>query len=143
LWFLPLAFLHNVSVKVFLSIILLSTLSFAAKKPVPAVDNDYIFALRAANHLMQAWQTGDLEAGVVMLTDAAKQDISEAQLDEFFAADKQGTRGFELSHGKKLEAGKYDFPLTLFDGRGKTPRIAHLIVIKESKNEWVIDRLPQ
>jgi hypothetical protein len=143
LWFLALTFLHNVKVKVFLSIILLSTFSFAARKPVPAVDNDYIFALSAANHLLDAWQTGDLEAGVVMLTDAAKQNISESQLDEFFAGDKQGTRGFELLHGRKLEAGKYDFPLALFEGKGKPPRISHLVVIKESKNEWVIDRLPQ
>ncbi|HEX4484869.1 MAG TPA: hypothetical protein VH088_01290 [Terriglobales bacterium] len=129
--------------KVFLSIILLSTLAFAAKKPVPVVDKDYILALSAADHLMQAWQTGDLEAGVVMLTDAAKQGTSEDQLDEFFAADKLGTRGFELTHGKKLEAGKYDFPVALFEGKGKPPRLSHLIVIKESKNEWVVDSLPQ
>jgi hypothetical protein len=129
-------------VKVFLSVILLSTLSLAAKKPVPAADPDYIFALGAADHLLQSWESGDLEAGVVMLTDAAKQNISESQLDDFFATEKQGPRGFELSHGKRLDAGKYDFPVALFEGKNKPPRLSHLIVIKESKNEWVVDRLP-
>ena len=111
-------------------------------KAVPAADPDYLFALGAADHFLQAWETRDYEAGVVMLTDAAKQNISETQLDEFFAADKQGTRGFELPHGKKLEAGKYEFPVLLLEGKGKPPRFARIVVIKESKNEWVVDRLP-
>ena len=122
---------------------LLSILSFAAKKPIPAADPDYILALSAADHFLQAWQTGDYESGLVMLTDAAKQNLSETQMDEFFAAEKQGTRGFELSHGKKLEAGKYEFPVALLEGKGKVPHLSHIVVIKESKNEWVIDRLPQ
>jgi hypothetical protein len=140
---MPFAFLHNGSVKVLFCIFLLSILSFAARKPAPAADPDYIFALSAADHFLQAWETGDYEAGVVMLTDAAKQNISEKEMDEFFAAEKQGMRGFELSHGKKLDAGKYDFPVVLLEGKGKTPRNSHIVVIKESKNEWVIDRLPQ
>jgi hypothetical protein len=140
---MPFAFLHNGSVKVFVCIFLLSTLSFAAKKPIPVPDADYIFALSAADHFLYSWEAGDYEGGVVMLTDAAKQNISETQMDEFFAAEKQGTRGFELSHGKKLEAGKYEFPVVLLEGKGKIPHSSHIVVIKESKNEWVIDRLPQ
>jgi hypothetical protein len=135
------AFRHNGSVKVFLSIILvfLSTLSLAAKKPVPATDPDYIFALAAAKHFLQAWETRDYETGVVMLTDAAKQNISETQLDEFFAAEGQGMRAFEVAHGKKLQSGEYDFPVALLGGKR---RYSRLVVIKEGKNEWVIDRLP-
>ena len=66
---------------------LLSILSFAAKKPIPAADPDYILALSAADHFLQAWQTGDYESGLVMLTDAAKQNLSETQMDEFFASE--------------------------------------------------------
>lgn len=134
------------SVKFYLSIALIfsSALSFAAKKAVPAADPDYLFALGAADHFLQAWETRDYEAGVVMLTDAAKQNISENQLDGFFAAEKQATRAFEVAHGKRLQAGKYEFPVALLEGRGRNPapRYSRIVVIREGKNDWVIDRLP-
>ena len=124
-------------------VIFVSALSFAAKKAVPAADRDYLFALDAADHFLEAWETRDYEAGVVMLTDAAKQNISEMQLGEFFAAENQGTRAFEVAHGKRLQAGKYEFPVALFEDKGNAaPRYSRIVVIREGKNEWVIDRLP-
>jgi hypothetical protein len=134
-------------VKFYLSIIIifLNGFSFAAKnKTVAAVDPDYIFALSAADHFLQAWETRDYEAGVVMLTDTAKQDISESQLDAFFAAEQQGQRAFEVVHGKKLSAGRYEFPVALFEGKGNraVPRYSRMVVIKEGRHDWVIDRLP-
>lgn len=79
-----------------------------------------------------------------MLTDAAKQDISQSQLDDFFEAEKPEPRAFEVGHGKRLLAGKYEFPVVLHEGRGRIapPRAARIVVIREGKNEWVIDRLP-
>lgn len=101
--------------------------------------------MSAADHFLQAWESRDYEAGVVMLTDVAKQSVSEAQLDELFGTEKSGTRGFEVLHGKKLHPGRYDFPVALFEGaKGKNaaPRLSRLIVVREGKNEWVIDQLP-
>ena len=36
--------------------------------PMPA-DPDYVFALGTANRFLHAWQTGDLETGMVLLSD--------------------------------------------------------------------------
>lgn len=80
-----------------------------------------------------------------MLTDAAKQSISESQLDELFGAEKSGSRGFELVHGKKLHPGRYEFPVVLFEGgkgRNAASRYSRLVVVREGKDEWVIDQLP-
>ena len=108
-------------------------------------DPDYLLALSMADHFLQAWESRDYEAGVVMLTDVAKQSISESQLDELFGAEKSGSRGFELGHGKKLHPGRYEFPVMLFEGgkgQNAASRYSRLVVVKEGKNEWVIDQLP-
>lgn len=132
-----------------LIVIFLSSIafSFAAKTKVaaPAPDPDYILALSSADHFLQAWETRDYEAGVVMLTDAAKQSISESRLDELFGSEDSGPRGYELVHGKKLHPGRYEFPVALFEGgkgRNTAPRYSRLVVIKEGRSEWVIDQLP-
>jgi hypothetical protein len=119
--------------------------SFTGKTKVVPPDPDYVLALSAADRFLQAWESRDYEAGVVMLTDVAKQSISESQLDELFGAEKSGWRGFEVVHGRKLHAGRYEFPVVLFEGgkgQNAAPRYARLVVIREGKNEWVIDQLP-
>jgi hypothetical protein len=126
-------------------LIFLSLPSLAAKgKTSVAPDPDYIYALASVNHFLQAWETRDYESGVVMLTDEAKQHISESQLDQFFGGERQSPRAFEVSHGKRLASGKYEFPVALLEGKGKnsTPRSSRIVVIREGKNEWIIDRLP-
>lgn len=130
---------------VFVIVIFLSSVAFSAKtKTAGAPDPDYIFALSAADHFLQAWEARDYEAGVVMLTDAAKQGTSESQVGEFFSAEQQGPRAYEVVRGKKLVAGRYEFPVVLFDGKASnsSPRYSRLVVIKEGRHDWVIDRLP-
>ena len=128
-------------------VILLSSFafSFTGKTKLAPPDPDYVLALSAADHFLQAWESRDYEAGVVMLTDVAKQSISESQLDELFGAEKSESRGFEVMHGKKLHPGRYQFPVVLFTGskaRNAAPRYSRLVVVREGKNEWVIDQLP-
>jgi hypothetical protein len=119
--------------------------SFAGKAKIASPDPDYVLALSVADHFLQAWESRDYEAGVVMLTDVAKQGISESQLDELFGAEKSGSRGFEVAHGKKLHQGRYEFPVVLFEGakaKNAASRFSRLVVVREGKNEWVIDQLP-
>jgi hypothetical protein len=121
--------------------------SLAAKtKPAPQVDPDYIAALAAANRFLHAWQTQDQETGLLMLTDAAKRATTETRLVAFFAPGSGVEQGYEISHGRKLKAGRYIFPVVLLvrgsDHKPKRPRLSQIIVIRTSKDDWAVDKLP-
>jgi hypothetical protein len=112
----------------------------------PALDNDYIFALGAANRFLQAWQTHDQETAVLLLTNAAKQHCSEDRLDSFFSSGSQAA--YEIGRGRKLQAGRYVFPVTIFVGAPATPphsarpHYTDLIVTRTGKDDWAVDKLP-
>ena len=106
---------------------------------------DYISALATANRFLQAWQSHDEETGILLLTDRAKQRTSEAGIAAFFSATARPA--YEISRGLKIRAGRYAFPVALYDpapnrqSRKRTRRI-HLIVARTGKNDWAVDKLP-
>jgi hypothetical protein len=110
------------------------------------LDNDYVSALAAANRFLQAWQTHDQETAILLLTNAAKQHCSEKRLDSFFASDARAA--YEIGHGRKLQAGRYIFPVAIFAAPGSTsqararPRHTELIVTKTGTSDWGVDKLP-
>jgi len=117
----------------------------ARKKSPPAKpDRDYVSALAAADRFLHAWQDEDQEAGLMMLSDAAKQRWSEEQVEQFFS--KGENVAYEISRGKKLKTGRYAFSVALF---GPAPRKGHgrehlaEIVVVRNGEEWEIDKLPQ
>ena len=108
-------------------------------------DPAYVSALSAANRFLQAWQNQDHETGLLMLTDAAKQHSSEDRLEVFFSSGSDSA--YEIARGKKLKAGRYAFPVTLFafhSGTTKTerPQKSEIVVVRTGKDEWAIDKLP-
>ena len=106
-----------------------------------ASDPAYSQALAAANRFLHAWQTQDHEAGIMMLSDAARQQVSPETLQDFFtpAADA----AFEIQHGQRLSARAYSFPVVLFGlpgtGRAHSSRI---VVSKVGKDDWAVEKLP-
>ena len=132
-----------------LSALLLLSLPLHAK-PRPkaaAQDPNYISALAAADHFLHAWQTQDRETGLIMLTDAAKHQISEDHLQAFFSPGIATRQAYEIGHGKQLRPGRYAFPVTLLlaaPGKERNPnrRFSQIIVIRTSKEDWAIDKLP-
>src|ERR1700685_2477215 len=64
-----------------LAVPFLLQVSSAKAKPSPALDSGYLPALAAADHFLQAWQSGDVENGMVLLTrhgkDSATSDAVE------------------------------------------------------------------
>jgi len=110
------------------------------------VDNDYVSALAAANRFLQAWQSHDQETAILLLTNAAKQHCSEKRLDSFFASDSRAA--YEIGRGRKLQAGRYIFPVAIFAASGSTsqartrPRHTELIVTKTGTSDWGVDKLP-
>ncbi|MGA9039158.1 MAG: hypothetical protein WB421_01360 [Terriglobales bacterium] len=109
-------------------------------------DREYVAALGTANHFLTAWQTQDHEAGIILLTDAAKHQVSEDRLQTFFAPGSSIQQGYEISHGKKLKPGRYVFPVTLFeigaDHKWVHPRFSQIIVVNTGKDDWAVDKLP-
>lgn len=108
-----------------------------------ASDPDYISALAAANRFLRAWQDQDHETGLLMLTDGAKQNISEERFQTFFSPGQAAA--YEIARGKKLEAGRYAFPITLFRSGSqpsRQPRHFRIILIRTGKEDWAVDKLP-
>ena len=111
-------------------------------KQADASDPGYVFALAAANHFLHAWQTGDLESGMVLLSDSVRHTQNPDKLEQFFS---NGTdRAFEITRGHGHQ-GRYSFPVVLVTPRGSshvTRRFSEIILVETGKNDWVIDKLP-
>ena len=127
--------------------------AFAKKKvtPLPTppsatkTDSTYVSALAVANRFLQAWQTQDHESGLMMLTDAAKNQTSADRLEKYFSPDTTTPRAYQITHGKKLKTGRYTFPVVILEVKTSgTPRTrnSQLIVIQTGKDDWAVDRLP-
>jgi hypothetical protein len=111
-----------------------------------AMDDDYVVALGTANRFLHAWQTQDQETGLLMLADTLKQHTSEDHLQALFST-AGSVQGYEISHGKKLGAGRYSFPVAVFEAPGGNkkrtrPRCSSIVVARTGKNDWTIDKLP-
>jgi hypothetical protein len=122
--------------------------SHPAKQADP-VDPGYVFALAAANHFLHDWQTGDVENGMVLLSDSLRHSQDADHVEEFFSNVTNGgatNRAFESTRGKG-HAGRYTFPVVLVTPRGSsssriTRKFSEIVVIDTGKNDWVVDKLP-
>ena len=110
---------------------------------------DYASALAAADRFLQAWQAGDTENGMVLLTGHAKQKVSREDLEAFFSA--SAPVAYEITRGKSLRRGCYEFPVMLLDSSSPESasknsrlrrRFSNIIVLKTGNRDWAIDKLP-
>jgi hypothetical protein len=128
--------------------LLLSASAIARNKHLPsriAPDRGYASALAAANRFLQAWQNQDHETGLLMLTDAAKQNSSASRMETFFSSGSDSA--YEIARGKRLPDGRYTFPVTLFpyhadSNKADQPQKSEILVVRAGKDEWAIDKLP-
>jgi hypothetical protein len=113
-------------------------------------DPSYVFALAAANHFLHAWQTGDVESGMVMLSDSIRHSQNSDKLENFFS--NKTDRAFEITRGHG-HPGRYTFPVVLVTPRperGKalspqehiTRKFSEITLVEAGKNDWVVDKLP-
>jgi hypothetical protein len=107
-----------------------------------SLDSGYVSALAAADHFLQAWQAGDTENGLALLTSRAKQDATPEGIERFFSS---APAAYEIGRGKLLKHGRYEFPLVLVSGR-KTHRVhrrfCSLVIVNTANNDWAVDKLP-
>jgi hypothetical protein len=116
----------------------------ANPRTAPALDSSYVPALAVANHFLQAWQSGDVESGTVLLTSHAKNALSRDDLDRFFSNPEPS--GYEIDRGTLVKRGRYEFPVVLVSGSSKSPRIGRrfskIVIVNTGKNDWAVDKLP-
>jgi hypothetical protein len=111
-----------------------------AKQASPS-DAGYAYALTAANHFLHAWQTGDVENGMVLLGDRVRHSQNADKLEQFFS--NATNRGFEITRGHGHH-GLYSFPVVLVTLRGShiTRKFSEIILVETGKNDWMVDKLP-
>ena len=108
----------------------------------PIVDQEYVAALATANRFLQAWQSQDQETGILLLSDKVKSHTAEVHLQAFFSRAERAQEAYEIGGGKKLQSGRYVFPVALFNSRRGTRRSSRMIVTRIGKNDWAVDKLP-
>ncbi|MFZ3266528.1 MAG: hypothetical protein WA172_21170 [Terriglobales bacterium] len=109
--------------------------------PASPSDPAYLDALATANRFLHAWQAGDLENGMVLLSDGVRHSQNADKLEEFFSASTE--RAFEIASGHG-HRGRYRFPVVLITPQALrlARRSSEIIVVKIGKNDWVVDKLP-
>jgi hypothetical protein len=104
---------------------------------------DYASALQAADRFLQAWQSGDTENGIALLTSRAKQAATTDGIDSFFST--ATPCAYEIGHGKLVKHGRYEFPVVLL-GASKNNhsrrRFSSIIVLHSGGDDWAVDKLP-
>lgn len=109
--------------------------------PPAPTDQGYVFALATANRFLHAWQTGDLETGMVLLSDHVRHSQDPEKFEQFFSGDADCA--FEISSGQG-NRGRYRFAVVLVTTAGARVRrrFSEIIVVNTGKNDWVVDKLP-
>jgi hypothetical protein len=120
-------------------------LPLAAKTPpASTLDAGYVAALAAADHLLQAWQSGDVENGMSLLTSHAKEAATTELVERFFS--NPGPSAYEIGRGKLVKPGRYEFPVVLVSGDLKRAhprrRFSSIVVVNTGNNDWAVDKLP-
>jgi hypothetical protein len=107
-------------------------------------DSGYVSALAVADHLLQAWQAGDVENGMTLLTGHAKEAVDKDVLEKFFSNPESS--GYEIDHGKLLKRGHYEFPVVLTTVSSNNARVRRrfstIVIVNTGNNDWAVDKLP-
>jgi hypothetical protein len=115
----------------------------AGKTPsVSALGPGYVSALSAANRLLQAWQSGDVENGMVLLSSHAKEAATTEVVEQFFS--NPSASAYEIGRGKLVKRGRYEFPVVLVTGNSKKLRrkFSSIVVVNAGNDDWAVDKLP-
>lgn len=106
------------------------------------LDAEYASALAVADRFLQAWQGGDAENGIAMLTEHAKKSLNPGDLDKFFSASNR--TAYEIDHGKRMRRGRYEFPVVIVNQAANKlhRKFSSIVIVDTSNNDWAVDKLP-
>jgi len=116
----------------------------AKTRPNPELDSGYVSALAASDHFLQAWQSGDVESGIVLLTGHGKDSSTADAVKQFFS--NAGPSAYEIGRGKLVKRGRYEFPVVFIAGNPKSAhprrRYSTIVVVNTGNHDWAVDKLP-
>lgn len=130
----------------FITLCLLIALpALGAKSRSEGLDSGYGSALAVADRFLQAWQSGDVEHGMVLLSSHAKESATAEDVERFFLG--AGAAAFEITRGKALKHDRYEFPIVLISSGGSKNgrlrrRFTSIVVVNTGHNDWAVDKLP-
>jgi len=121
-----------------LSLSLLPSPLAAKTRPTPALEPGYV----AADHFLQAWQSDDVENGIVLLSSPAKKTATTDAVEKFFS--NLGPSAYEIGRGRLRKRGRYEFPVVLIGNSTNHARrrFCSIVIVDTGKNEWAVDKLP-
>jgi hypothetical protein len=92
--------------------------------------------------LLQAWQSGDVENGMVLLSSHAKEAATTEVVEQFFS--NPSASAYEIGRGKLVKRGRYEFPVVLVTGNSKKLRrkFSSIVVVNAGNDDWAVDKLP-
>jgi hypothetical protein len=137
---------RHTAIPVWIALALALSLSVSEAKTQRAapLDAGYIFALAAADRYLQAWQAGDMEVALTLLSGHAKQSVTTDDLEKAFSA--AGPLSYEIGHGKFLKRDRYEFPVVLVSPAQSSlhvrRRFSNIVVVNTGSNDWAVDKLP-
>jgi len=126
-----------------MSLILCLCLPLAAKTlPAPGLESGYVSALAAADRFLHAWQSGDLENGMVLLSGHAKEMATADAVEKFFS--NSVPSGYEIGRGKLIKPGRYLFPVVFVTASKNRARrkFSTILIVDTGGNDWAVDKLP-
>lgn len=127
-----------------LSVSIALTAGSTKAKPPATLDPEYGPALATADHFLQAWQSADIENGMALLTERAKENMNRDDLDNFFL--NESAIAYAIDHGKAVKRGRWEFPVLLIVANAKDHRsrrrFSTIVVVNTGHDEWAVDKLP-
>lgn len=102
-----------------------------------------MLALGVADKFMQAWHAADVESGTALLSTSARKHLTSDALEDYFTGHESAA--YEISHGKLIKRGVYEFPVTLITTttkQGVRRRFSKVLIVQAGNNDWVVDKLP-
>jgi hypothetical protein len=106
------------------------------------VGTDYASALATADRFLQAWQAGDAENGMALLTGHARQKVSREDMETFFS--ESAPVAYEITRGREIQRGRYEFPVMLLSSSSSPPapqnsrvhrRFSNIVVLKTGNGD--------
>jgi len=81
---------------------------------------------------------------MALLTSRAKEAATTDVVERFFS--NSGPSAYEVTRGKLLKRGRYEFPVVLVTGESSNQharrRFSSIVVVNTGNNDWAVDKLP-
>ena len=137
---------RHAAISVWIALVLALPLSVRGAKTqrTASLGSSYISALAAADRYLQAWQSGDMELGLTLLSGHAKETVTTDDLEKIFST--TGPLSYEIGRGKLVKSDRYTFPVVLVSSAQISSRIrrrfSNIVVVNTGNNDWAVDKLP-